>query len=191
MALTGPRVVRRLTSFARGKPEGVGPLRVAPVIKESVDVLRAMANGVSITADVQSQNAMVLANPWSIRQIVTDISTARSTGCGNEWQTAAKAGGMHARAGTATDGPLGWSGKVRQVDRLRHRAGHSKIHPRTHLRPVFHRLRRRQKARDGSRTRICCGAVLERRFNGRERREPGDTVRSLPAGGGEGRGAEC
>jgi PAS domain S-box-containing protein len=73
-------VIQKLLSFTKEKLEDLKPLRIVPLVEESAALLRVAApGGISITTDMQSQSAVVLADPWFIKQIVTDLGTTSIT----------------------------------------------------------------------------------------------------------------
>ena len=86
--LRAANIVRQLLSFSRKTGQGIKPIEIVPVIKESLNFLRStIPTTIDIRQDIQVTDESILADPVQINQVLINI-------CTNAFQAMEETGGI-------------------------------------------------------------------------------------------------
>jgi len=74
--MRGRDLVRQMLTFSRHTEEEKRPLRLSPIVKESMKLLRASTpSTIGIRVDVQTRSDLVLGDPTQVQQVVMNLAT--------------------------------------------------------------------------------------------------------------------
>jgi signal transduction histidine kinase/CheY-like chemotaxis protein/HAMP domain-containing protein len=69
-------VVKQILAFSRQSPQELKPIRISPIIRESLKLLRSsIPKSIEIIQDIASEDDIVLADPTRINQVVINLCT--------------------------------------------------------------------------------------------------------------------